>query len=92
MSTTARLDLLDLADQVATAADLDTQSRRNVEFDLEVGDPEFAISNALLATRTPLPLRLLKRIRKGVEMGWYRATTRKLVLDALARQERQSVA
>lgn len=92
MSASAASVLNDLADQVAAAANLDDAARRNVDFDLEVGDPEFAISDALLATRTPLPTPLLARIREGVNLGWYQDATRRLVLDALDRQERQNVA
>lgn len=84
--------LNDLADQVAAAAELDDGARRNVLFDLEFGDAACAICDALLATRSPLPAHLLKRIRDGVTDGWYDGSIRDLVLHALCRQERRHTA
>lgn len=85
--TAAAQALNDLADQVAAAADLDDDARRNVDFDRQFDDAASAICDALLATITPLPLHLLRRIRQGVEAGWYEGSIRDLVLHALRRQE-----
>jgi hypothetical protein len=86
-------DLGDFADQVAAAADLDEDARRTVAFDLEVGDPEWAICDAVLATKSPLPLEMLQRIRRDLLTGkWFSGDTRQLIADAIDRQERQHVA
>lgn len=90
MSDAAAIALNDLADQVAGAADLDSSARRDVAFDIEVGDPEFAIYDALLATRKPLQKELLDRIRKGVDAGWYDGPMRRAVVDAIGQQQRQN--
>jgi hypothetical protein len=46
-------DLADFGDQIAAAAGLDDAVRREVAFDLEVRDPECAICDAFLATKSP---------------------------------------
>jgi hypothetical protein len=85
------MDANDLADQVAAAADLDDQARGRVQFDLDWGDADVAICDALLATRTPLPNDLLTAIRDRAP-NWYFDATLKLVLDAIDRQQRQNAA
>lgn len=85
------MDANDLADQVAAAADLDDQARGRVQFALNYSDADVAICDALLATRTPLPNKLLDQVRAGAK-SWYRGATLKLVLDAIDRQARQNAA
>jgi len=85
--------LADFADQVAAAADLDDAARREVAFDLEVGDPEWAICDAVLATKSPLPVEMLRRIREDLLTDhWYSVDTEQLIADAVDRQERRQVA
>lgn len=88
--TSAAIALNDLADQVVAAADLDDLARGRVQFSLDYSDAEYAICDALLATRTPLPDGLLTQIRRGVQSGWYQGATRQRVLAAIDDQERQN--
>lgn len=85
------MDLIDLADQAAAAADLDAQARARVQSELEFGDADYALTIAVLETRKPLPANLLKQVRAGADK-WFSAPTRQLVLDAVGRQEVASAA
>ncbi|OCB09236.1 hypothetical protein A5717_26025 [Mycolicibacterium porcinum] len=80
------MDLIDLADQAAAAADLDDQARGRIQSELQFGDADYALTIAVLETRKPLPTDLLKQIRSGADQ-WFRGSTRSLVLDAVRRQE-----
>ena len=60
------MDVVDLADQMAAAADLNDQARGRVEMELEFGDAEYVICICLLETRTPFPAALLAQIRARV--------------------------
>jgi hypothetical protein len=88
MSMAPRIALNDLADQVAAAADLDDAAHADVAFDIEVGDPDIAIYQALLATRKSLPADLLQRIRVGIDAGWWTAAMRDHALAALNKLQR----
>jgi hypothetical protein len=82
------MNVVDLADQVVAAADLDDQARDRVQFDMDYSDAEVAICEALLATRKPLPLGLLVEIRTRAS-SWLSGAALQKVLDALDRQERK---
>jgi hypothetical protein len=81
-------DWLDYARKVATAADLDDAARREVERDLFVGEPGLAIFDAVTSARSPLPKRMLQRIRRElVDRGWYDDGDTKQMIAAIAQQE-----
>lgn len=81
------MNVVDLADRVAAAADLDDQARGRVTFELDYGDSDHAICIAVLETRTPLPADLLQHISDGADTYWYDQPTRDLVLAAVRRQQ-----
>ena len=85
------MDLIDLADQAAAAADLNDQARGRIESELEFGDEHYALVIAVVETRKPLPSNLLREIRAGAD-EWFSDSTRQLVLDAVQRQERANAA
>jgi hypothetical protein len=90
MTTTGWTDWLAFADQVSAAADLADDVRKVVATDLAVGNAEWAIFDAVLGTRSPLPVLLLERIRSdALPMRWYGPDDHKLLVDALDRQTRQ---
>lgn len=76
--------LIDLADTVAAAADLDEAARRSVNNEREVGNPDWVICYAVLRSNTMLPAPLLQQIRDTVlALDLYSGLTKHLVLNAL---------
>lgn len=84
------MNIVDLADAVAAAADLNDQARGRVDAELEYGDMYYALCICVLETRRPLPLDLITQILTGLDT-WYRSETdtQNLMRDALTRQRRQ---
>lgn len=87
MSAATWADWLAFANDAAHAADLDDDVRRAVATDLAVGNAEWAIFDAVIGTRKPLPAPMLQRIRDDVlPMKWYDdADDLSLFVDALGR-------
>ncbi len=86
------MDLNLLADQAASAADLDDQARGRVTSELEFGDTAIALGIAVLETRKPLPARILDQVAAGAARWYLNDTYRRLVLDAVSRQKKQHAA
>lgn len=88
------MDLVTLAEQAAAAADLDDQSRARMDAELEFGTDEFAIMQAVLETRAPLPPAILDQIAQWVD-SWDLSpddTYRRLVIDGIAKQQAANAA
>lgn len=79
------VDINDLADRAAAAADLTDQARGRIDLDQEIGQSHAVVVTAVLETRTPLPTHILKDIRAGAA-AWFSPTLRSMVLDAVNRQ------
>ncbi|MFI2842331.1 hypothetical protein [Mycolicibacterium sp. PDY-3] len=85
------MDLVDLAERAAAAADLDDQARGHMDAELEFGTDKIAIIEAVLETRTPPPPDVLDHSARWVD-AWDvqpEETYRQLVMGAVHRQQRQ---